>query len=98
MFVHTVYFWLTEGVGKGRRIDFREGLQALAAIDEVKDLFYGEAVESERDVVDDSYDFGLTVLFENRAAHDVYQDHPLHKGFIDNFSDLWTRVRVYDYE
>lgn len=34
-----------------------------------------------REVVDNSYVVGLTVILDDTAGHDVYQEHPLHKDF-----------------
>jgi len=28
--------------------------------------------------------------------HDIYQEYPAHRAFIENASHLWTRVQVYD--
>jgi hypothetical protein len=52
---------------------------------------------SPRDVVDNSYGVGLTVVLDNTADHDVYQDHPRHKQFIERNKQHWERVQVYDY-
>lgn len=34
--------------------------------------------------------------FKTLEDHEVYQDHPLHKKFIETYSALWAKVRVYD--
>jgi hypothetical protein len=50
----------------------------------------------ERPVRDSSYDFGLTVVFKNLAAHDAYQVDPLHQAFNQTFRGLWARLQDYD--
>ena len=38
----------------------------------------------------------LTIVFENKAAHDKYQDHKRHLEFIKENKDSWKKVRVFD--
>jgi hypothetical protein len=98
MFVHTVYFWLKSGLGDDARAKFLQGLLALKNVPTVKAMHVGQPVPSERPVVDGSYSFGLTVIFDNAADHDAYQVHPLHKAFAQEFAPYWDRIRVYDFE
>ena len=48
-------------------------------------------------MVDGTIGAGLTVALDDRVGHDVYQQHELHKQFIERNSDLWARVQVYDH-
>jgi hypothetical protein len=48
-------------------------------------------------VVDNSYDVALCVVFDDVAAHDVYQSHPLHQQFIERNQKYWQRVQVRDF-
>lgn len=54
------------------------------------------AQELRRDVNDLAFDVALHLVFENQAAHDVYQDAPLHNQFIDENKANWKQVRVFD--
>ena len=49
-----------------------------------------------RSVNDLDFDVALHIVFENRAAHDRYQDDPRHRAFIDENKDNWAKVRVFD--
>ena len=49
-----------------------------------------------RPVNDLEFDVCLTIVFENRAAHDKYQDAKRHLAFIDENKDGWKKVRVFD--
>ncbi len=49
-----------------------------------------------REVNDTDFDVALVVVFEDRAAHDVYQDHPDHRAFIERNKETWRSVRVFD--
>jgi hypothetical protein len=49
-----------------------------------------------RNVNDQTYDVGLHLVFESRAAHDAYQDDPTHNIFIAECKPNWEQVRVFD--
>ena len=97
-FVHTVYFWLKEGTTDAARdqlvTDCRE---ILASVETVRQLWAAPPAQTPRDVVDNSYGVGLTVVFDDRAGHDIYQKHDRHNEFIKRNEAIWERVQVYDY-
>lgn len=98
MFIHTVYFWLHEGTPDAAREQLIQDCRTLLAqVPTVRQLYAGPAAGTPRDVVDNSYGCGLTVLFDDREGHDVYQDHPLHQDFIERNKAHWQRVQVYDH-
>lgn len=95
--VHHVFFWLKNPGNEADRAMLVEGLNTLRAIDEIKDLQIGvPASTMQRDVVDNSFDVSELMCFESAETQDVYQTHPIHKAFVDNYSHLWERVVVYD--
>ena len=54
------------------------------------------APEFARPVNDQDYSVALHVVFDSKASHDKYQDHPRHKEFIAACKPNWKRVRVFD--
>ncbi|MGJ3242346.1 MAG: Dabb family protein [Opitutales bacterium] len=98
MLIHTVFFWLKADTSEADRESFREALKALAAIPTVRQLYVGTpAAVPDRPVVDKSYDFGLTVLFDDVAGQTAYQEHPLHDAFVAGHArPLAEKVLVYD--
>ena len=36
------------------------------------------------------------MFFDDVEGQDVYQEHPIHKKFVENCSHLWDKVIVYD--
>jgi hypothetical protein len=52
--------------------------------------------ELNRDVNDQNWDVGLHLVFETKAAHDHYQDDPLHVQFVEANKPTWAAVRVFD--
>jgi hypothetical protein len=52
--------------------------------------------ELDRPVNDRNFDVALHVVFESKAAHDAYQQHPRHLQFIAENKPNWKQVRVFD--
>jgi hypothetical protein len=48
-----------------------------------------------RPVIEDSYDFALTVILADLAAQEAYQVDPVHKAFVAKFS-MWRKIMVTD--
>ena len=97
MLVHLVLFWLKPEVSDEDRAAFRAGLESLEAIRAAEAIHVGTpAATPARPAVDGSYDFALTVLLRDMAAHDAYQESPEHQAFLAAHHTKWTRVRIYD--
>src|SRR5580765_1159495 len=98
MLVHTVFFWLKDSAPAGERERVAASCrELLAKIPTVRHLWAGAPAQTpKRDVIDASYDVGLTVILDDLPAHDVYQEHPLHLEFIARHKPNWKRVQVYD--
>ncbi len=54
------------------------------------------AEDLKRDVNDRDFDVALHIVFENKSAHDKYQDAERHLKFIEENKDNWKKVRVFD--
>jgi len=100
MLVHTVYFWLKPTAPAGEREKLaRSCVELLGKVPTVRQLWAGApAATPKRDIIDASYDVGLTVILDDMPGHDVYQEHPLHKEFIARHKDHWQRVQIYDFQ
>ena len=98
MFIHTVYFWLKPDSDKvARRQLVADCREYLGKIPAVRHLWTGVPALTPREVVDNSYGVGLTVVLDDTAGHDVYQEHTLHREFITRNKAHWARVQVYDF-
>lgn len=98
-FSHHVFFWLNNPDNADDRAAFEEGIRMLLEIPEIKQAHVGIPADvGQRDVVDGSYTYSYLVLFDNIEGHDIYQDHPIHLKFIDDYNHLWSKVVVYDSE
>lgn len=95
--MHQVFFWLKPDTSEQDRQRFKTELKKLSQIKHIKSAFIGVPESTQkRDVVDNSFDFSITFMFDNVKEHDAYQVAPAHKKFIENCQDLWARVQVYD--
>jgi hypothetical protein len=94
--VHFVLFWLKKGISAAERAEFRQGLESLRAVPSAQALYVGAPVASDRDVVEKTYDFALTVVFADAASLEAYQVHPTHKAFVEKNRPRWEKLRVHD--
>ena len=98
MFIHTVYFYINPAATQGARAQLlRDCREYLGKIEVVRHLWAGVPAMTPRDVVDNTYGVGLTVVLDDTKGHDVYQEHPLHKEFIARNKTTWNRVQIYDH-
>jgi hypothetical protein len=95
--VHHVFFWLKNPASKEDLARLLAGLRTLAKIESVRGAHFGVPASTEkRDVVDNSYSASEILFFDDLAGQKTYQDHPIHKQFVTDCSQLWERVVVYD--
>ncbi|RXK80733.1 Dabb family protein [Filimonas effusa] len=96
MLAHHVLFWLKADITEAQKAAFRESLEGLKKVETVKTFHVGEPSSISRAVVDTTYTFSLVIFFEDMAGHDVYQVHPLHKAFLEEFRVFFEKVVIYD--
>ena len=97
MLVHSVIFWLKKDLSPEDRSQFEKEVRALEEISTVDQIFLGKpASTTKRPVIDDTYDFVLTVILKDVNAHDQYQEDHIHLKFISRCSHMWERVKIYD--
>ena len=95
--IHTVFFWLKEGLSDEQVAFFEGELAKLPAIGTVASGAVGKPAPTEtRPVTDNSFSYHLSLKFDSIADHDAYQIHADHDTFVANCKDLWERVVVYD--
>ncbi len=95
MQVHSVYFWLDDLTDEEQQ-RFRDGLDALTGINLVEKGFVGVPANTDREVVDNSYDYVLVLFFEDGDDEKAYQEHPIHRQFVDDCEQYWEDLVVYD--
>ncbi len=98
LFVHHVYFWLKNPDSLEDREKLIEGLNTLLTIPGYKLAHIGTPANTSRPVIDRSYAISWLLLFNTGEEEAVYQTHPIHQQFIEDYSHLWEKVIVYDSE
>jgi len=98
MHIHNVYFWLKDGIDDQASQAFTQGLKNLSADPLIQHSHFGKPADTHREVVENNYSFGLVFVFDDKAAHDLYQDGEVHHQFLQDHADKWQSVVVYDIE
>jgi hypothetical protein len=96
MFVHAVYFWLDRNLTRADEERFRQRLEELGQIPSVKHAFVGRPAATNRPVIDRTYTFALTLVFDNAEGEAAYQVHPAHLRFVQECASMWIRVSIFD--
>ncbi len=97
MLTHHVFFWLKNPSSKEDQAKLIEGVKTLSKIETVRQLHVGVPADTEkRPVVDNSYAVSELIFFDDTHGQGTYQDHPIHKKFVEDYSHLWEKVIVYD--
>lgn len=96
--IHTVFLWLKKPGDAQHRQRLLHATHRLRAIPGVLDIRFGEKIESDRDIVDDSFDIGITMYFSSTEAMNDYLVHPLHHAIVEQeIRPLVDRIVVYDF-
>lgn len=98
MFSHVVIFW-TDPANASAADELLAGMdQYLRPIPGVLHYHTGKMVPSHRDVVDQTYQVALNLVFPDKAEQDAYQVHPLHIEFVEKvFKRVCVKAVVYDF-
>ena len=97
-FVHHVFFWLKNPKDKKDYNKLLAGLKGLGKIEQIKMSHIGlpSVNNFDKPVTDASYSFSVLLIFDSKLDEEKYLVHPLHKKFIDDHKNLWSKVVVYD--
>ena len=95
-FMHVVFFWLKNEDEASRKKFLSELRNFIDNVDLIKTKHVGSPAGTNREVIDSSWTYSLILSFESKKEQDLYQEHELHKKFIENASSLWEKVQVYD--
>jgi hypothetical protein len=97
MLAHLVYFTLQDASDAARERLIAACHEQLSGHDGTVFFAVGpRELDLQRPVNDCDFDVALHVVFQDRAAHDRYQQHPRHLQFIEENKANWKQVRVFD--
>ena len=95
--VHHVYFWLKEPKNEAHKKQLVKALSELIKAKTIKVSHIGFPAGTEsRDVVYHSYSVSYMAMFDDQKGQDIYQKHHIHLKFVEENSNLWEKVIVYD--
>jgi hypothetical protein len=94
---HIVLIWLKRPNNVDDRMAIQAATRDLRVIPGLQFLDSGTALASDRPVVDDSFDIGLTMRFDSAKSLQAYENHPLHvKKVTEVLKPLSRKIVVYD--
>lgn len=96
MFIHHVYFWLKNPASQEDFNKLVDGLKKLSKVSTIKAFYIGKPADTNREVIDRSYQVSWLLMFDSKADEEMYQKDPIHLRFVEECSSLWARVVVYD--
>jgi len=95
---HIVLVWFPPGTATAQIETVIQQSRALTAIEGVSNLKVGKAIASDRSIVDDSFDIGISMQFESVEAMNRYLAHPQHQAFVQQYiKGKASRLLVYDF-
>ncbi len=96
LFIHHVFFYLKEPNNAQHEAQLLEGLHKLAKVPAIEYVHIGKPALTSREVIVKDYTISWMCFFKNIIEEEIYQTHPIHLEFIEQYSHLWEKVVVYD--
>ena len=95
---HLVLIWLKEPGNATHRARIIEISRTFKEIPGVVSVSVGEAIPSDRKIVDDSFDVAIHMIFASTKDMNRYIDHPKHKQAVrDVLLPITDKIVVYDF-
>jgi hypothetical protein len=96
---HVVLCWLKDPGNTSQRRQIIDVSRTFREIPGVVDVRVGEAVESDRAIVDDSFDVAIFLSFPDRQSLNGYLVHPAHQEAKRAILlPIVSKIVVYDFE
>jgi len=96
LFVHHVYFYLKNPSSEADKAKLLEGLEKLSKVPTIRMVHIGVPAPTTRSVIVRDYSISWLCFFDNLEEEEIYQKHPIHLKFVEDYSHLWDKVNVYD--
>jgi hypothetical protein len=95
-FVHHVLFYLKNPDSAADRSKFLEGVSMLSQITNIREFHLGTPAATDRAVIVRNYTYSWLCFFDSAEEEEIYQIHPMHDEFRNNYGHLWEQVVIYD--
>ena len=98
MYSHIVIFWTDPANPKAADEVIAGAEKYLKPIPGITHFQIGKMAASPREVVDQTYQVGVSVTFTDKKAHDDYQAHPDHLKYVAEYvRPLVKKLVIYDF-
>jgi hypothetical protein len=95
--VHNVLFWLKNPDSQAELDKIAYGLHSLKDIPGIVAVHVGVPLtKDEVGHIENGYDVGALIVFDNVESSKAYSPHPIHEKFVADCGDLYGRVLVID--
>jgi hypothetical protein len=95
-FIHHVLFYQKNPDDATEKAKLLEGLNKLAKCPTIKMVHIGTPAATNREVIERKYAYSWLCVFDSAADEELYQKHPIHDDFRNNYAQLWEKVVIYD--
>ena len=96
---HVVLVWVNEGVSEEQITEVIDKTNVLSTIDAVQALKIGRPVPSDREIVDDSFTFAISVEFKNVVDMQRYIVDQTHREYVQTvMTPVVKKFVVYDFQ
>jgi hypothetical protein len=95
---HVVVVWLNDGVNEDGITEVMKKANMLSEIESVRGMKIGRPVASERKIVDGSFTFAISVVFDSDEEMQQYLGDPIHVDFVQSvLTPVLKKIVVYDF-
>lgn len=96
---HLILIWLKDAGNPEQRQQIIAATQSLQQLPGVISVRVGQVMPSDRNIVDDSFDVGVHMLFADRQSMERYGSNPEHVRILNQIvMPLTQRLLIYDFE
>ncbi len=96
---HVILLWLKDPGNPKQQQQIIEATRSLQQIPGVIKIRVGAVLPSKRQIVDDSFNIGIHMLFANNAAMEKYVSHPEHTKTVSAaIMPFVDKIVIYDFE
>ena len=96
IFIHHVMFYLKNAGNEADKAKLLEGLNKLAKVPTIRLVNIGSPASTNRPVIVRDYSISWLCFFDSLEEEEIYQKHPIHLKFVEDYSYLWEKVVIYD--
>lgn len=97
--IHIVLIWLKDQGNQEHIQQVIDGSNQLREIPGLQEMRVGKSISSDREIVDDSFDVGLYMVFKNEIYLQRYLVHPVRQSVVKKvLIPLSKKIRVHDFE